>query len=287
MVALSALASVAFVSGVAVPSPAAAAPELDQQSAAIDEGSTYAANFGLAQTFTAGRTGALTKVAVGLRGTGAVTVSVTATTVAPAVPVGVPTGPALTFVRIPVGTAGWQEATFPTPIEVTAGTRYAITISKEADLSWFGADDLYPDGDFLYEAGGSWASLGWTGAFRTYVESSGGTDDPSAARPAIPVWTLGLNSAGGTCTQPQVRGADTSWLRLPDATMCTKADATLLGWSTSPTFPVTRARAQIARGWGAIDEVLDGSRVIFIPAGGATAATGENTLHAIWGSTSD
>lgn len=77
------------------------------------------------------------------------------------------------------------------------------------------------------------------------------------------------------------------WLSLPAAADCTqpgKPDTRLLGWSTSPTFPVAIAQRQIDQQWGAY-ELTDGVGAViavFIPAGGATFVTGSNTLYPVW-----
>ncbi len=63
-----------------------------------------------------------------------------------------------------------------------------------------------------------------------------------------------------------------------------KAGSTLLGWSTSASFPVAGAQAQVDKAWGVIDETIDGVRMIFIPAGMATFVSGSNTLYPVWSS---
>ena len=111
----------------------------------------------------------------------------------------------------------------------------------------------------------------------------GGAADPVPAEAPAATWSLGLNADGGVCSESATVGAEGTWQQLPKATACSKAGVTLLGWATSPAFPVGRAKEQVAKGWGAIDEVIEGVRMIFIPAGGYTFITGENSLYAIWG----
>lgn len=107
---------------------------------------------------------------------------------------------------------------------------------------------------------------------------------PDAEAPPVPAtWSLDLNAGGGVCETSATAGSEGTWQQLPKATECSKAGSTLLGWATSAAFPVGRAKEQVAKGWGAIDEVIDGVRMIFIPAGGYTLITGENSLYAIWG----
>jgi hypothetical protein len=45
---------------------------------------------------------------------------------------------------------------------------------------------------------------------------------------------------------------------------------------------VARAQAQVDKKWGVIDEVIDGTRMIFIPGGMATFVSGSNNLFPIW-----
>jgi|TARA_B110000285_G_C15049459_1_gene576178 hypothetical protein len=61
-----------------------------------------------------------------------------------------------------------------------------------------------------------------------------------------------------------------------------RSNVVLLGWSTSPNFPVVRAQDQINRGWGVIDEENSGVRMIFIPSGMSTFVSSSNTLYPIW-----
>lgn len=55
-----------------------------------------------------------------------------------------------------------------------------------------------------------------------------------------------------------------------------------LGWSTSPDFPVSVAAKQVAAGWGVVDDVFNGERMIFIPVGGSAYVSADNHLYAIW-----
>jgi len=90
------------------------------------------------------------------------------------------------------------------------------------------------------------------------------------------------------CTGGNPSGYTGSWLALPSADECTqtgtdaRTDAVLLGWSTSPNFPVARAQDQINRSWGVIDEEIGGIRMIFIPGGMSTFVSSSNTLYPIW-----
>ena len=118
----------------------------------------------------------------------------------------------------------------------------------------------------------------------TGVTPSGSTT--SAA--VVETLSLAVESSGASCTGGNPTGYSGSWLTLPSADQCSqsgptaKPGAKLLGWSTSATFPIARAQAQIDKKWGAIDEVIDGVRMIFIPAGQAVFISGSNNLFPIW-----
>lgn len=101
-------------------------------------------------------------------------------------------------------------------------------------------------------------------------------------------FVIALNTSDAVdCVLPSVSGTRNTWVQLPPKINCIPSDnlpaASLLGWSTSAAFPVDVARQQISEGWGAIDETFQGVRMIFIPAGGFTLMSSDNTLHAIWG----
>jgi hypothetical protein len=58
----------------------------------------------------------------------------------------------------------------------------------------------------------------------------------------------------------------------------------LLGWATSPNFPVEIAKRQVDNGWGAYETFnADGQLTgVFIPAGGATFLSTSGNLFPIW-----
>lgn len=117
---------------------------------------------------------------------------------------------------------------------------------------------------------------------------SGTTSDAVASAPVEVSLSLDLAASGASCKEGSAAtGLMGAWLYLPAAGDCsstTKPNAKLLGWSTSANFPVQRAQSQVDNRWGAIDEVFDGVRMIFIPAGQATFVSGANSLHPIWAS---
>lgn len=105
----------------------------------------------------------------------------------------------------------------------------------------------------------------------------------------VPVYEVNLvDGQGGRCPSTSVSGSVGSWLVLPDAKSCTpptgRAQSTLLGWATTPNFPLDIAKRQVANGWGAY-EIFDTNgqvSAVFIPAGGATLISSPGGLHAIW-----
>lgn len=123
------------------------------------------------------------------------------------------------------------------------------------------------------------------------VIGDGGGSQPSGNAASAPVevsLSLDLAASGASCKEGSAAtGVMGEWLFLPAADDCsstTNPDAKLLGWSTSANFPVQRAQSQVDNRWGAIDEVFDGVRMIFIPAGQATFVSGPNSLYPIWAS---
>jgi hypothetical protein len=128
----------------------------------------------------------------------------------------------------------------------------------------------------------NFSSVGFTAS--ATQNSSGSNSSP----PAPQRFEHSLNAAGGVnCELTLPGGTNGTWAQVPAANSCKaptdRPGTTLLGWSTSSTFPVQVARDQISKGWGVIDAVLNGQRMIFIPAGGFTLMSGDNNLHAIWG----
>jgi hypothetical protein len=115
----------------------AAAPAIDQSAPAVDQSFTAPTNLGaeinecfafVAQTFTAGRTGALTGVSVDIRGVGSTRPRVQIRTV----PSGAPTPTVLGETVLEANGASLSQViAFPTSITVTAGVQYAIVVSYE------------------------------------------------------------------------------------------------------------------------------------------------------------
>jgi len=116
----------------------------------------------------------------------------------------------------------------------------------------------------------------------------GGSSSSSSSTPVTETLSLSTAASGATCSGGNPTGYSGAWLTLPSADKCTqsgpnaKPGAKLLGWATSASFPVARAQAQVDKKWGVIDEVIDGTRMIFIPGGMATFVSGSNNLFPIW-----
>lgn len=97
------------------------------------------------------------------------------------------------------------------------------------------------------------------------------TDAPA---PAVRSFTWGGQGSGST----SAAFTEGTWQNTPSASEWTLPGHTLLGWATDPQFPVSIAQ----RATGAYDGVIDGRRMIFIPAGSPTFVSGDASLHAIW-----
>jgi hypothetical protein len=121
---------------------------------------------------------------------------------------------------------------------------------------------------------------------------SGGGGGPSTASARAPqTFVLSfVSSSGATCAISSESGTGGTWITLPSAGDCTppagKENAKLLGWATTPSFPVAVAQTQVNNGWGTFEGYnSDGQLVsVFIPAGRAAYLSGNNTLYAIWSS---
>lgn len=117
----------------------------------------------------------------------------------------------------------------------------------------------------------------------------GGGGSSSSAAPVPATIDVVLAPADGTvCRSSNVSASAGSWIGLPAANECTPPVATpnakLLGWSTTPNFPVAIAQRQVDNGWGAY-EIFDANgqlAAVFIPAGGATQLTAPGSLYPIW-----
>jgi hypothetical protein len=124
-------------------------------------------------------------------------------------------------------------------------------------------------------------SDGTNGYGSPVVGTATAVSSASSAAAPVPTFTLTSNSTDrGTCW-PTVSGLSGTWVQLTAfgcAPPAGRGNATLLGWATSPDFPVNRARNQVA-----VDEDFNGVRMVFIPVNGYTLLSGDNTMYPIWG----
>lgn len=97
--------------------------------------------------------------------------------------------------------------------------------------------------------------------------------------------------AGVICAAPTTDPSRT-WIQLPSADECHEVNSprstppiNLLGWATTPDFPVAIAQRQIDNGWGAYEIFGSDGRIaaVFIPEGGWTQASSNTSLFPIWG----
>jgi hypothetical protein len=129
-----------------------------------------------------------------------------------------------------------------------------------------------------------------TGSFTITVgDGGGGGGGSDEVTPPAPAVEISLTPTDGTtCSNSSESGSGGSWLNLPAASDCTpqaaKAGATLLGWATTPDFPVAIAQRQVNNGWGAYEGFNEDGQItaVFIPEGRAIFLSGANTLYAIW-----
>lgn len=131
-----------------------------------------------------------------------------------------------------------------------------------------------------------WSSFGNLLDDVRLIEGQASTTTPLSSpspSPAPVVSILSFQALDGSCgTSRSASGTNSSWVQLPGADQCARTGKVLLGWSTSPDFPVDVAKAHVDRSMGAIDDYFNGMRMIFIPAGGYALVSGDNTLYPIW-----
>lgn len=131
--------------------------------------------------------------------------------------------------------------------------------------------------------------VGPTRTLTLVAPTSAPTPSGVSAPPPPAVFTLTwARDDGGYCTTESQSADEGSWITLPAVQDCTppakKPKASLLGWSTTPDFPIAIAKRQVDNGYAAY-ETTDKDGLItslFIPAGGQTYLTWNNTLYPIW-----
>ena len=283
--------------------PSHAAEEVDQSTdfSGGNELSPVYKDQPVAQIFTAGITGALTAVGLGVIKNGAVpdlTVKITEVTgeIKNAKPSGDPLATQdVDITDVPVNKdAGKFKVTFDTPTRVTENRKYAIVLTSAAvgmggpDFYWYWGTAYSNGNRALNPNDGGWVSGDRSLTFTTYVTVNSGDNSTSSPADATPSIQLVLRLPDGTAcgaSAPLPRGA---WAQLPTASACTSADApsgsTLLGWATNADFPVDIAQRQVDNGWGAYETFNSDGQLtgVFIPAGGYTLVSNDTNLYPIF-----
>jgi len=151
--------------------------DLDQQSNLV--GHSLGSSADQAQTFTAGKTGALDDVELYFNGSGTITVTIQTTSG------GLPTGTVLaTTTATPGSSPAWLDFAFASPASVTSGVMYAIVFNTGVAAALWGTANTDPDN---YAAGqalrdsGTWVASNSIGdfGFRTYVGTAAEGTPPS------------------------------------------------------------------------------------------------------------
>jgi len=96
--------------------------------------------------------------------------------------------------------------------------------------------------------------------------------------------------AGMQCDAPRSDSSG-AWVQLPAADQCSLGSSPrsgptpeLVGWATTPDFPVAIAQRQVDKGWGAYELTNESGELtaVFIPASGWSQASGNTSLYPIW-----
>jgi hypothetical protein len=143
---------------------------------------------------------------------------------------------------------------------------------------------------WLGNAGTTPPRYDFEGSFTVIVGSIQPSGDVSFGTPTKPqTFELSLTpSDGAACSSSSQSGSGGTWVTLPGANDCTpssaKNGARLLGWATTPDFPVAIAKRQVDNGWGAYETFNSDGQLsgVFIPAGGATFLSAAERLYTIW-----
>lgn len=263
---------------------------------------TLEATYQYAQVFTAGKTGFMTKVGVGVRraseaSTDTLTVQIYSVTGSPdsSLPDSALPGAVGSASNVP------EERTMlvvdlDSPVAVTEGTQYAIVLSTtgSGEFNWWMADGSYLGGHVTYKPDSEPWGVDWADHwFETYVDDSSGGSSSGAAtatKPMPQTLTLALSTSDDTqCSPTSMRASEGTWVTLPAADACAapagRSGITLLGWATSPDFSVDIAQRQVTNGWGTYEtfDAAGNLSGVFIPAGRSSMVTQSTTLFAIWG----
>jgi hypothetical protein len=125
--------------------------------------------------------------------------------------------------------------------------------------------------------------------FPAQFSASSGSSGANVGSTSAPTFKISITPTDGTvCSKSSESARGGTWTTLPGASDCTppatKPNAKLLGWATSPTFPIGIAKRQVDNGWGAYETFnADGQLTgVFIPAGGETLVSAAGNLYPIW-----
>ena len=188
----------------------------------------------------------------------------------------------------------------PTPVTLAPGATFTVTASTSACLMSgdsvvlpFGGLSLGSTSTYTVKSSTApgtyvvkWADMGGANGLELTITVAAANTAPA---PVVAAMTLQLGEGGGAAvcsTEPPTAYVGT-WMMLPGQADCHKAgdaNAKLLGWATSPSFPVAIAQRQADNKWGAYDltDAEGESVALFIPAGWGTFVTGANNLYPIW-----
>jgi len=174
------------------------------------------------------------------------------------------------------------------------GTRSLVTVANSlprnngTQTSAWSWDTNSGNQAYTSNGGSTWTTINAV-AFPQLTLTGECSPSTSAGSGTAQTISVGLHlSDGATCASASSRGTLNTWVSLPAATDCTAPSthqgATLLGWATSPDFPLSLARRQVDHGWGAYEIYDADGRLasVFIPAGRATFLSGEGNLYPIW-----
>ena len=171
------------------------------------------------------------------------------------------------------------------------------TSGADGSVTFTGLGISGPVGDYTLSLSATGAS---TVTSNTIAVSASPDPDPTPAANPTPATDQSTGNfgiltlefpAGLSCdlTANDSASLQALWIQLPSADACSfsgsssAASPQLLGWATTPDFPVAIARRQLANGWGAYELTNDDGQLtaVFIPAGGSTAQTAPARLFPI------
>jgi hypothetical protein len=271
--------------------PAQAADQTDQSQPFFTGSQAFATP--MAQTFTAGGSGAVDRVSLMVSSsTGATSISVQLQSTTGGKPSGTVLGTSTFNGSVPC-CHQWHDFTFNPAVSVTGGTQYAIVVRPTGRLTWyvnFGHDD-YSGGQLWLSSGSSWvggASFGYDFCFQTFL-TAGATNHPPAVTVNSPTVTAPEGSAitnSGTFSDPD---NDPVALKASLGTV-SKSGAGTWTWSTPPQDEAAAQTVTITAddGQGATATVSFTFTVTAVPPivtlGGSGSSVPEGTAVSLTGS---